>query len=128
MQKGGVGLFAILLEPVQQTVLKLLRGGADRAAMVRTRHFPENRSWIAFMDAARVTDRDIAVHVTVNQKNWNRAGCDRIFGQDLGQVLVVFPASAEKGELHKGPENSSSEPRPQMEWLPHTVVRDLTKR
>ncbi len=57
-------------------MFKFLWGGADGSAVIGVGNFPENGVGIAGVDATRVTERNIAVDLTVNEENWNSGGRD----------------------------------------------------
>ncbi len=63
------------VEPCQDALFELLWSCADGAAVIGVGDSPENRIAIAGLDAAGVAWRNVAVDLTVNQKNWNLCLC-----------------------------------------------------
>lgn len=57
-------------------MFELLRSGADGAAVVSVRNFPENCVGSIGMDLTGVPNRNVAIDLTVNEQDWNRGGCD----------------------------------------------------
>ena len=76
-----------------------MRSGADRAAVVGGRDFPELGVGIMHVNQARVTDWDVAVDLAVNQKNRDCGDCDGVFRRNLLHVEMIFPACAEEGDF-----------------------------
>src|SRR5208337_3453610 len=73
---GGCG---VLGEPTEQALFELVRIGADGAAVICARDLPENCLGIAGVDETRVTQRNIAIDVSVDGQNWDSRGGDGIF-------------------------------------------------
>src|SRR5208337_1563297 len=68
---GGCG---VLGEPTEQALFELVRIGADGAAVICARDLPENCLGIAGVDETRVTQRNIAIDVSVDGQNWDSRG------------------------------------------------------
>ena len=67
MQKGS-GQFSVFGEPREQSLFEFLGSCADGPAVIGTGNFPESMR-IAVLDAAGVADGDVAVDLSVNQKD-----------------------------------------------------------
>ena len=63
-------------KPCEKAVFELWRSGADGAAVVSVRNFPENCVGGIGMDLTGVPDRNVAIDLTVNEQDWNSGGCD----------------------------------------------------
>lgn len=115
-------------EPSENAPLKLLRVGADCAAVIGGRNFPELGTGSAGLNAAGVPDRNVTVELAVNEENRNCRGGDRIFGRNLLHVEVIFKAGAKKCDFHQRTEKRSPDPGAEVKGLSHAIVSDLTKR
>jgi len=95
--------------------------------MVGVRNFPESDAGINVMDLTGVTNWNVAIGLTVNEKNWNTRDGDGIFGRDLIHVEMVLPADIEESEFDDWAEESASEPRAEVKGLAHAVISDFMK-
>ena len=57
-------------------MFELCRSGADGAAVVSVRNFPENCVGGIGMDLKGVPDRNVVIDLTVNEQDGNSGGCD----------------------------------------------------
>ena len=79
-------------EPFEEALFEFLWSRADRAAMVGVRNFPGNSVEVTVVDLTGVTNRNVAIDLTVNEEDGNACSGDRIFGRNFIHVKVVLPA------------------------------------
>ena len=59
--------------------------------MVGVGNFPQYYSWVTRLNHSRMTQGDVPVHSTVDQKYWNgRIGCGFFRGKFL-KIEIIFP-------------------------------------
>ena len=79
------------------------------------------------MNELRMANRDVAIHLPMNEQNWNSAGGNRVLGRSGLHIQTVLPASAEECDFDDRPEESATEPRTRVKWLSHAVVSNFAK-
>jgi hypothetical protein len=104
-------------EPGYETEFKISWSFAYRTAVAGCGDFPQGNVGIAGLDTMRVADRNVAVDLAVNQGNWNRGCCYRIFWGDLLHAESVLPSDVEESEFDYGAEQSESEPGAEVKRL-----------
>ena len=117
----------MIREPAQYALLELLLGSGDCPAVVGVRDLPQWCPGIVRLDLAGVADWNVAINLAMDQEDWNFCCSCGIFGRDRLQIEVVLPACTEKCDFYNRAKDGSSDPRAEMERLPHAVVGDLTK-
>ena len=135
MQKGGgqwsviSGQFGLsrFAEPCEDAVFEFLWRCADGSAVIGVWDFPQHCVAIAGLDAVRVAERNVAIDLTVNQKDWDSRGRDGIFGRDLLHVETILRPNVEESKLDNGTEESASEPGAEAKRLAHAIVSDLAE-
>jgi hypothetical protein len=120
----GLSRFA---EPCEDAVFEFLWRCADGSAVIGVWDFPQHCVAIAGLDAVRVAERNVAIDLTVNQKDWDSRDRDGIFRRDLLHVETVLRPNVEESKLDNGAEESSSEPGAEAKGLAHAVVSDLAE-
>jgi len=59
------------MEPVEQTLLEIIAGHTDCAAVIGVRNFPKHHGWVVGCDQQRMTHGNVAVLLTVYEQNRN---------------------------------------------------------
>jgi len=104
-----------------------LWGGADGAAVVGGRDFPKLSVRISGVNDAGMAARNVAVNLAVDEQNRDRGCGHGVFRGNVFHVEVVLQAGAKECGFDERAEDGASDPRTQVEGLPHAVVSDLTK-
>ena len=124
---GGQLLLSAFAEPCEQVLLEFFWGFADGPTVIGCGYFPQDCFAIARLNLVGMTNRDVAVDLSVDQKDWDLRGGDGVFWCDLLHVESALQADVEEGEFDYWAEKSSSEPGTEMEGLTHAIVGDLAE-
>ena len=117
----------VRVEPSQNSFFKFLRGRAVGGAVVSCGNFPKLSVGGECVNSAGVSDWNVAVDFTMDEKDWDVGREGGIFGRDLIHVEVEFPSGAKECDFDQRTKDGASEPGAEVERLSHAVVGDLAE-